>query len=255
MRSKLGLILWTIVIACSTAYSQQNNLSLLVSDLRSPEVQKRSAAYRKIAADNEALKRSEVKAALFDLLDPENQTLRRARAGSDNYGESYGEYVSQLADTAAEIADWRDQRQVCILAHSPYDPDSDFASDLVIKGGTAVIPCLLRMSQSGFGDRYQSIPLLVHFSALASKESPAVQKQVRDAIMSGVFDSNVIVRQGMVEAIGKYGKEDMIPALQKIAESDPVSRRLDSGKLYFTVRESAINAIQSIRERTNASKP
>jgi hypothetical protein len=255
MRIHLSLFLWTIGVACSPVFSQQNDLSLLLSDLRSPEVQKRSAAYTKIAADKEALKRSEVKAALIDLLDRENQTLRKARADSKSYGESYGEYVSYLADTAAEIADWRDQQQVCILAHSPYDPGSEFASDLVIKGGAAVIPCLLKLSQGGFGDRYQSIPLLVHFSASTSKVSPAVNQQVRDAIMSGVSDSNVLVRQGTVEAIGKYGKQDMIPVLQKIAESDPVSRRLNSGKLYFTVRESAIKAIQSIQERTNASEP
>jgi hypothetical protein len=41
---------------------------MLLSDLKSPEMPKRAAAYTKIAADEEALKRSEVKAALFDLL-------------------------------------------------------------------------------------------------------------------------------------------------------------------------------------------
>jgi hypothetical protein len=188
-------------------------------------------------------------------VDRENQTLHRAKPDSDNPAESYGEYVSYLAGTTAKIADWRDQRQVCILAHSPYDPDSEFGSDLVTKGGAIAIPCLLRMSQGGFGDRYQSIPLLVHFGASASEVSPAIHKQVQDAIMSGLRDSNVIVRQGTVEAIGKYGKQDMIPVLQKIAESDPVSRRLANGQLYFTVRESAIKAIQSIQERTNTSKP
>jgi hypothetical protein len=255
MRINLGLILWTIVLACSTANSQQNDLSLLLSDLKSPEAEKRSVAYTKIAADEDALKRSEVKAALFDLLDRENQTLHRAKPDTDNYAESYGEYVSYLADTAAKIANWHDQRQVCILAHSPYEPDSEFASDLVTKGGTEVIPCLLKMSQGGFGDRYQSIPVLTHCDALGSNESSAIHQQVQDVIISGLRDPNVIIRQGTVEAIGKYGKQDMIPALHKIAESDPASIPRGDGQLYFPVRESAIKAIHSIQERTNAPKP
>jgi hypothetical protein len=255
MRIKLGLILWIIVIACSTANSQQNDLSMLLSDLRSSEVQKRSAAYTKMAADKEALKRSEVKAALFDLLDRENQTLRKPRAGSDSYGESYGEYVSDLADTAAEIANWRDRRQLCILADSPFDPFSQFASDLVVKGGVAVVSCLLKMSRGDTHDRYQSIPLLLHSNALVRDLSPGDRQQIRDAALSGLHNANVPLRQVTVEALGKFGTQDMVPELQKIADSDPVSRRLDSGKLYFTVRESAIKAIQSIQERTNTSEP
>ena len=255
MRTNLGLIFWTIVIACPNANSQQNDLSMLLSDLKSSEVQKRSAAYSNIAADKQALKRSEIKAALFDLLDRENQTLRKARADSDSYGESYGEYVSDLADTAAEIADWRDRRQLCILADSPFDPFSQFASDLVVKGGLGIVSCLLKMSRGDTNHRYQSIPLLLHSNALVRDLSSGDRQQIRDAALSGLHNAYVPLRQVTVEALGKFGTQDMVPELQKIAESDPVSRHLDSGKLYFTVRESAVKAIQSIQERTDASKP
>jgi hypothetical protein len=255
MRINLGLFLWTIVVMCFPAFSQQNDLSLLLSDLRSPEAQRRSVAYAKIAADKEALKRAEVKGALFDLLDRENHALRKARADSKSYGESYGEYVSYLADTAAEIADWRDGRQLCILADSPFDPFSQFASDLVVKGGAAVVSCLLKMSRGDTNDRYQSIPLLLHSNALVRDLSPGDRQQIRDAALSGLHTAFVPLRQVTVEAMGKFGTQDMVPELQKIAKSDPVSRRLDSGKLHFTVRESAIKAIQSIQERTNASVP
>ena len=244
---KTGLLLLALV--CSNANSQQTDLHLLLANLRSPDENVRATAYEKIAADKEALKRPEVQAALFDLLDRENHVLEKPVKDTQSYDESYGEYVSYLADTAKSIVDWHNQRQVCILAQSPYEPNSQFASDLVTKGGGIVIPCLLRMSGGTFLDRYQAIPVLVHVGAAMGDISPTIRQQIRDATISGLTDSNVVIRQGTIEAIGEYGTDDMIPALQKITGTDPVSRRLDNGQLYFTVRESATKAIQSIQER------
>jgi hypothetical protein len=211
----------------------------------------RSTAYTKIAADKEALKRPEVRAALFDLLDRENQKLSKpVKNDADSYNEGYGEYVSNLAETAASIVDWHNEPFVCILAQSPWNFGSESASELVDKSGATILPCLLRMSRGNFGDRYKSIPLLVQVPTVVNNLSPTVRRQIRDATMSGVLDPNVMIRQVAVAAVGQYGKEDMIPTLQKIASTDPVSRRLDNGQLYFTVRESATKAIQSIQERS-----
>lgn len=260
--SRLTTVLLVGLLAqCAIVRGQQaGSTAVLISDLKSANVQRRLNAYENIKADKNAIKRSDVRAALIDLLDRENRTLHRATRAR---GEGYAEYIGELVDTVAEITDWHDPQQVCILAESAYNPDSRLADELAVKGGLAVAPCLLKIAHGNeyggqeTGDvltsfRQQVIPVMVHLEAVTTDLPPAVQQQIRQAIISGLRDSAVLVRQPTVQAVGRFGTQDMIPILQDIARSDSQSRPLENGQRRFDVREAATKAIQSIQERTKA---
>jgi hypothetical protein len=255
--AKLGL---GLLAYCAVVFAQQtSSTAVLLSRLKSPNEQLRSDAYEEIKMDQNALKRSDVKAALIDLLDRENQVIHKRLADSNGeagvsvkFGEGFGEYIGELLDTVAEIADWHDQHQLCILAESAYSPDSQFAARLAVEGGTRVAPCLLKMAHGSIVDRHESIPVLVQLSAVTKGLSPAIREQIRQAIIAGLRDSTVLVRQPTVQAVGKYGTAEMIPRLQEIARSDPNSRLLDNGQRRFDIRDAAATAIQSIHERAKA---
>jgi len=240
-----------LFVYCAVVCAQQpSSTAIPLSALKSPDVQQRMDAYGKIKADEEALKRSDVKAALVDVLDRENQMMYKTPA---NLGEGYAEYIGELLGTVADIADWHDQRQLCILAESPYNPDSSFAVDLAVKGGVTVAPCLLKMAQGSMDERHESIPVLVQLAAITKDLSRPIREQIRRAIIAGLRDSTVLVREPTVQAVGKYGSAEMIPILQKIVRSDPNSRLLDNGQRRFDVRDAAAKAIQSIQDRSKPS--
>jgi hypothetical protein len=245
----------------SALFARQNTLpASVLAGLKSPDVQRRSDAYMKIKADEAALQLPEVRKELVELLDRENRYLHSAKR---DLGEGFAEYISELLDTVTQFVDWNDSRQLCIVAQSPYDPESQIAADLAVKGGEVVAPCLLNMSQGNLygrtdsgralmGDRYQSIPVLLHLAAVTNGLQPSLRQQIAQLAIAGLRDSDVTVREGTIEAVGRFGTQEMIPILQDIARSDPVSRRLDNGQLRFSVRDAAMKAIQSIQERANA---
>lgn len=261
--SKFGIavLVFLVLASCSAAPSQQGApLALPLSDLKAPDWLQRRAAYMKITVSEETLQRPDVKTALVDLLESENQLIRKTLVDSNGeigvsgkYGEDYSEYYATLLGTVEKIVDWHDPHQACILAQGSYNPGSRFAAALAAKGGATVAPCLLRMAESNFMfDRHESIPVLVQLSAVANDLSPSVQQQVSETVRRGLRDSNVGVRLVTVQAVREFGTPEMIPLLQEIARSDPYSRRLDNGQQRFSVRDAAAQAIQSIQQRAQA---
>jgi hypothetical protein len=249
--SLIGLILFAVAPNGGLLYSQQDGSSPIpLADLASPDLQKRMDAYESIRTHPVLLQRVDVRQALLNLLNRETQVIQKA---SRDLGEGYAEYVAELLGTIAETADWSDQRQLCILAESPYNSDSKFAEMLATKGGAAVAPCLLKMAQrKSENSRYESIPVLVQLVAITSGLSPKIRYQSQQAIISGLHDSSSGVRLATVQAAGKFGTAEMIPHLQMIARSDPVSRVLDNGQRRFDIRDAAVKAIESIENRTKS---
>jgi hypothetical protein len=240
---RLALLL---LLQCAAMWAQQaNSITSLVSDLKSPDEERRFHAYKVIKADRDALKRTDVRAALLDLLDRENQRTHKEQA---DRGEGNAEDIAELSDTVTEFADWHDQRQVCILANTPYNPDSEFARGLAVKGGAVVAPCLLKIAQHKYGD--VAVTVLVQISAVTKELSPAIRQQIRQATLAGLRDADR--RLVTVQALDKFGTPDLIPVLQEIARSDPYSRLLDNGQRRFDIREAATKAIQSIQARANS---
>src|SRR5438445_1280405 len=245
---------------CSLVLCAQEvgSMSPLLDALKSPNVQQRMSAFDGVRRDRDALKRSDVQVALIDLLDRENRLIHGVTLV--DRGEGYAEYVADLLGTVAVAADWRDQRQACILAEGPYNPDSKFADELAVKGGSGIVPCLLKIAEGSIygrqdsGDvldtyRQQAIPVIVHLEAISPDLSPLMRSQLRQAITSGLHDRAVGVRLPTISALGRFGTAEWIPMLQDIARTDPQSRILANGQRRFDVREAATNAIRSIQER------
>src|SRR5437016_694226 len=158
------------------AAQQDSSTARLLLALKSPNIQQRINAYEKLKRDEEALKHADVQAALLDLLNRENRLIHGVTLV--DRGEGYAEYVADLLGTVAVTADWRDQRQACILAEGPYNPDSKFADELAVKGGSGIVPCLLKIAEGDIygrqdsGDvldtyRQQAIPVIVHLEAIS----------------------------------------------------------------------------------------
>jgi hypothetical protein len=259
MLSKTGAaVLVLCLLYCFTAaLSQQNSPTLPLSEFKDPEVQKRIDAYGQVRANKEALKRADVITALVDLLDLENRGIHKRWADTTGDNEGYSEYIGALLGTVADIADWHDRRQLCVLAESTYDPGSEFATRLAFQGGAAAAPCLLKMARSRISfDRFESIPVLVHLAAVTRDLSPSVRQQIRQVTLEGLRngDTRLVTVQAVGEFVGGFETPDMIPILQDIARTDPYSRLLDNGKRRFDVREAAVKAIRSIQERAMVNK-
>ena len=240
------------------AAQQDSSTARLLLALKSPNIQQRINAYEKLKRDEEALNHADVQAALLDLLNRENRLIHGVTLV--DRGEGYAEYVADLLGTVAVAADWRDRRQACILAEGPYNPDSKFADELAVKGGSGIVPCLLKIAEGSIygrqdsGDvldtyRQQAIPVIVHLEAISPDLSPLMRSQLRQAITSGLHDRSGGVRLPTISALGRFGTAEWIPMLQDIARTDPQSRILANGQRRFDVREAATNAIRSIQER------
>lgn len=260
--SKIGralLVLFVLTSCFSVASQQPSAPPFELSDFKAPDWRRRSAAYEKIKASDEALQRSDVKSALSGLLDRENQVIRMTLTNSngkvgvsEKYGEQYSEYYADLLGNVAKIADWHDQNQLCILAEGSYSPDSPFAGRVAVEGGAAVVPCLLKIAQGSMYDRQESIPVLVQLFSVTNDLSRSDRRRIQQTITAGLRDSDVSVRLSTVQAVGKFGDSQMIPALQDIVHLDQYSRLLDNGQRRFDVRDAAAKAIQSIQERAKA---
>lgn len=75
-------------------------LESVLADFKSVEVQRREYAYYDIQDNSKALRRPEVRAALIELLNRENNDPKVS-----SYGEGYLEYLFDLTDTVVGFID------------------------------------------------------------------------------------------------------------------------------------------------------
>ena len=219
----------TAVSGQLTSASSPSWVNLLVQ-LRSNDSEVRSGAFDQLRLDPTALRDPEVKAALVNLLDRENE---ETVTGDE---EDYSMYVDTLSDTVTKLVDWSDPRQVCILANSVYPP-AELADHARI-----AVPCLLRRLKKNVPHTFQGqvVAMMVQALAKGKRElDPAAMQAARQATLSGLHDPDEGVRMDTVNALGKFGGEDMIPALRVVAEKDPA------------IRKWAAEAIVAIQQRTH----
>jgi hypothetical protein len=250
---KLALVLLCFVQSSPASLQKQSDLTHQISNLNSDDMQTRMTAYMKIKGDPEALKRPNVRVALVDLLDRENQLIARTNSVvgpsvDEKYGEGYAVYVLDLLDTVVNIADWHNVDQLCVIARGPYDSRSSLTTRLATEGGAALIPCLLRMTGGDKDDRASSFSILLQITTVTEDLSPALREQINRSITAILHDSDPDVRLLAVSAAGKFGTAQIIPLLDEIARTDPASR-IVNGTRRFDVREYALKAIRSIHER------
>jgi hypothetical protein len=243
-----------LTLICPAQQTQVSKPSVVssLSELRSDDAGERAEAYEQLRSDPSAIHSPKVQTALLDLLDREEHVIESTLRGSheqvgvsDKYGEGYGEYVAELADTVNSFADWNDPHQACILVHESYNPDSRFAAEIASHWKTA-IPCLVKMYGSDVGlTRGQAAPVLVR-ALTYSRDGldPATLQAVRGIIVRALHDPHEAVRGNTVEALGSFGGEDMIPTLKAVAETDP-SPEVQG----HSIRKSASQAIAAIQKR------
>lgn len=228
------------------------NVTDMLTMLHSGKWLERQHAFEQLRSDRTAIRSPKVQAALLSLLDLENQVLasdnRKAQSPGykDKYGEAYAEYSAQLGDTIQSFVDWKDPRQVCILVNQGYDPDSQLAARIADHGKIAV-PCLVQLSKSDLGAyRGESVPILVQILTKKKDDlDPDTAQAIKQVVLTALHDSDIMARSFTIDALGKYGTEDMIPALKAVAETDP-SPEVQG----HSIRKSAAEAIASIEKRT-----
>lgn len=234
------------------AQQPQSSVDALVARLRSNNGLERTQAFERLRSDAKVLRMPKVKTALLGLLDRENHELDTQLAEAQKIGypdegdnEAWAEYHSALIDAVDSFADWNDPRQACILVNAISSDDSAFAAEIA-DHGRVTIPCLMKKSASAISmNRAAALPVLVRALARAKDRlDPETAQAARQIVLGALGDPDKGVRAFTVNALGKYGAKDMIPALTKVAEEDPAAEVQGD-----SIRKSAAEAIVAIQKR------
>jgi len=248
----MAMITGSLLCLVTQNPASKPNVGQLLSSLQSERWVDRADAYDELRSDPAAISSANVREKLLQLLDRENHVIEsnlresQNQAGAeDKFGEEYAEYVAGLGETVDSFADWNDTRQVCIYVHEPYNPESRFATKIASHGKVA-LPCLIRMYDSDLPLlRAEASPVIVQ--ALAKSKEALDARTIRDAkqlVIKALRDPDNAVRINTVQALGAYGRQDMIPALERVAETDP-SPEVNG----YSIRKWATEAIAAINAR------
>ena len=247
-----------IVLVCNGAalsFGQHNpqpkgDIEGLLLKLKSDDIQERERAYQKLKADSATVRSKKGHAALLDLLDRENEALHyQSQPTNSAYpDEAKTEYIYELGDTVYEAADWTDPNEMCLLVKNGLVPPSHSASEAANRERVA-LPCLWKLSESErVWDRMGASVLLIKLWAKAGDVlDAATSQEVRRILERALHDQHEFTRATTIEYLQKYGREDMIPALRAVAESDPA---IDKESQQFYLREYAAKAAAEIQRRT-----
>jgi len=224
----LGLVCIAVVAG------QFLNGSELLRQLESENWQERAIAVQKLAADSDALRSGEVKSTLLNLLERENQliesTLRQSNGMtgvSATYGEGYSEYYSTLLGVVDKTADFANGRTLGILVRSAYNPDSPFGLKIASYGEPVIAPLLELVNSDLSTDRGKALAVLSETISQMKLRGGQLPSQTQDQIMQvfavGTRDAEPYVRTAAVRALGKVGDKNVIPLLERIAQTDPAA--------------------------------
>jgi hypothetical protein len=220
----------------------------LLTQLHSSDAEVRGEAFDQLRNNTAALRDPNVRAALIDLLDRENHETSESvkDQGHTEYigpgeDEADSEYIGALADTVAKIVDWNSPRQVCILAGSVFPPDE------LADHAKVAVPCLLqRFKNAAAPVRGYVVAMLVQALAKGKGElDTGTVAETQGIILSGLRDPNHGIRGETIRALGKFGGEDMIPALRASADAENSN---DAGSR--SIRRRTLQAIAEIEKRT-----
>ena len=242
------IVLFAAICIATASWPQQApagkpSVSDVLAKLHSKHWSERTDALDEISSDQALLQSRKVQAALIDLLDQENQG--KDTGGENDGGEEYAEYFASLRGTVNSFADWNDPRQACILVYAGSD-DYPSSPQQAATRARAAMPCLLKRSKSGVAiDRAIAGPMLVEaFEKAQGTLDATTTEAAKQIILTDLRDPDEGVRGFTVDALGKFGWTDMIPALQQVATKDP-SPEVDG----HSIRKSAADAITKIRKR------
>jgi hypothetical protein len=195
----------------------------------------------------------QVRAVFVEMLDSWNQTVEAATRETQKPGYvddeeegNDGDPGCSLFDIVSAFADWSDSRQACILAGAVAYATPDIANAIAAHS-KAAIPCLIEHSRTDvISIRGTAAALLVRTLAQSGRDlSPETENTARQAIQRALRDPEESVQLRVVDALGTFAGEEMIPALEQVAKSDTGK---GDGQRHF-VRVAATEAIAAIQER------
>lgn len=235
---------------CQTPATKPTVAGVLVQ-LNSKYWAERSDALDEIGSDQALLHSRTIQAKLIDLLDQENRGPdtgskgNDSEAGRDKGDEEYAEYFASLREVVSSFADWNDPRQACILVYAgsnDYPPSPQKAASRA----RAAMPCLLKRAKTdGAIGRAIAAPMIVEAVQKAQGTLDAeTAEAAKQTIMTDLRDSDLGIRSFTVDALGKFGDADMIPALQEVAAKDP-SPEIEG----HSIRKAAVESIAAIEAR------
>jgi hypothetical protein len=223
--------------------NEKPSVADLLTKLHSKHWPDRSDALDQISSDQTALHSRKMQVVLIDLLDQENQG--KDTGGEERGGEDFAEYFASLRGVVSSFADWNDPRQACILVYAGSDNYPPSGQQAAVRA-RAAMPCLLKRSNSEVAiERAIAGPMLVEAVQQARGTLDAsVAHSAREIILRDLQDPDAGVRSLTVDALGKFGGIDMVPALKQVAANDS-SPEIDG----HSIRQSAALAIEQIQKR------
>lgn len=235
-------LLLTLPSLAQQGSPQHIEIGALLVQLQSRDAGVRSSAYYQLVSDPAALQNAKVKAALLDLLGREARDVT-------NYdgGEGFAEYISDLSETVAPLVNWDDQHQACRTVKDGIAPPADTPEEAASRE-KLVWPCLKQISASNWIlDRDSASRIVIELSAQVGKQlDPSIAQEARGMITNFLHDPYEGVRDDTVEELAKFGAEEIIPALEDVAQSDPSTDRVDHS---HWIRKRAARAIAEIQKR------
>jgi hypothetical protein len=238
-------ILFAAICAAQQQPAVKPSVDELLRQLHHAQWTDRAEAYEKLSSDSKVLSDHRVQDELLNLLGRESGFIPHSNEDgvSDGEEEAFVEYVGALGDTVDSFAHWNDPRQVCLFVHEGYDPESPFGAKIAAHGKVA-LPCLMQMFGSNILLRAEAAPVIVQALAKTAGLEPTTILTAKQLILKALHDQEEVVRINTVDALGRFGGEDMIPALKQVAQSDPAP-----GADGDAIRKRAAEAIAAIEKR------
>jgi hypothetical protein len=251
-----------LLLCASLDGSAQTPLSDTLKQLQSRNWTKRSEAVDLLESHPEWRATPQAKGALLDLLDRENKGDATPGSGFGVTGdEGHAEYYSRVLGLVDSFVNSSDRHAVTILAHSSYNPDSDFGVKLASYGETVVAPLLWLSQHQDPGRSLQranaywmlGFVLQAHRRGVSRHPLSAHSAVLVEArLHEGLRDRVVVTRMNAIYGIVAAGDTDVLPVLEQLARTDPGGSRQDDGTTRYYVREVAARAIASLKSNVKS---
>jgi hypothetical protein len=246
-------VLFAAICVAQQQPAAKPSVDALLRQLHHTQWTDRAEAYEKLSSDSKVLSDHRVQEELLNLLGRESGYIR-PKAGDpeqddipDEQDEAFAEYIGFLAGTVESFADWNDPRQVCLLVHQGYDPESCFAAEIAAHGKIA-LPCLMQMFASDVGlVRAEVAPVIVQALAKTTGLDEKSIQAAKGLILKALHDPEEADRINTIGALKSFGGQDMIPALRQVARSDPAAPAANGD----SIRKWAAEAIAAIEKRAD----
>ena len=258
MRIKLFIPLLAISAAFSVHAQEtevHGKVSRALAGMNSDRWDQREAAFNSLPALDKVSKEDptdseSVKTGIINLLGTENAEVKKGTRLSEEYTNYYGEVIGAVSDL-------NDERAIPALVGA-ITTGSMATRALARFGDKSLDRVLTQLDSPDRLVRASVIETVRNILEMHIALTPASQARIRDAIRSSLNDREFVVRGSAIDATEYLdNREEFIPELEKISQSDPVKLPGKSddggdGGQFYPLREQARKLLRKI---TNHEPP